>query len=60
MWVLFDLTSEIGFALSENSDQFGHLLSLINILSVYLMNIRWPFKLVTSVSNFAKNFWSTL
>ena len=45
MWLLFDLTIEIGFALSENSDQFGHLLSLINILSVHLMNIQWPSKL---------------
>ena len=43
MWLLFDLTYKAGFALSENSDQSGHLLSLINILYVHLVNIQLPF-----------------
>ena len=45
MRLLFDQTKEIGFALSENSDQSEHLFSLINIPSVHLVNIQWPSKL---------------
>ena len=35
MGLLFDKSNEIGFALSENSDQSGYLLSLMNILYVH-------------------------
>ena len=57
MWLLFDQTNEIGFALSENSDQFGHMLSLINILPVHLVNIKWPSKLSSCLQ---LRFWLDL